>query len=368
MRKILCLAVTAACMTPYFPSLAGGEKIKLEYAAASISGVQSEFAAAIRKAMPGVVLITAEKRVGVVSFDGWGTSRQFGYMDVPSGQGSGFFIHESGYILTNFHVVKGQDSFWVTLHNGDEHPASVVGVDPASDLAVLQIKNSGRSFPTLRFAPPESVEPGHWAIAIGAPFSLNRTVTVGIVSSKNRSGVGVNAYEDYIQTDASINPGNSGGPLLNSAGDVIGVNDFIVSPSGGNIGLSFAISSGIARKIAEELIADGRVSRGYLGLVFSPLPHRRGVDGVHGVQVERVFRNSPAAGKLLPDDVIVAVNGTPVLTGSELANAVFASNPGDVLKLSLLRNDEKLEESIRLAPEPKTAGRSQRQMLMRPSF
>ena len=363
------LMLLAACAPPLLSVHAGEEEIRLEYVTAPIAGVQSEFARAIRKAMPGVVLITAEKRVGVVSFDGWGTSRQLGYMDVPSGQGSGFFIHDSGYILTNYHVVKGQDSFWITLHDGSEHPARVVGVDPASDLAVLKVENAGEQrFPALRFAAPESVEPGHWAIAIGAPFSLNRTVTVGIVSNKNRSGVGVNAYEDYIQTDASINPGNSGGPLLNSAGDVIGVNDFIMSPSGGNIGLSFAISSGIARSIAEELIAHGRVVRGYLGAIFSPLPHRRGNDSGHGVLVERVYRNSPAAGKLFPDDVVIAVNDRKILNGSELSNALFASRPGDSLKLTLVREGRQLEQVIRLTHAPETSGSHPRRMLLRPIF
>ena len=166
--------------------------------------------------------------------------RRIDYMDVPSGQGSGFFIREDGYILTNYHVVRNQDSFWITTHSGEEFPAQVVGIDPPTDLALLKV-NEKKKFPVLKFAEGNSVEIGHWAIAIGAPFSLSRTVTVGIVSNKKRNGVGMNLYESYVQTDASINPGNSGGPLLNINGEVIGVNDFILSPSVGNIGLSFAI-------------------------------------------------------------------------------------------------------------------------------
>ena len=219
--------------------------------------LQTDFSGAIHGTMPAVVLITAQKRIGVMTpysniYDY--SRRRIDYMDVPSGQGSGFFIREDGYILTNYHVVRNQDSFWITTHSGEEFPAQVVGIDPPTDLALLKV-NEKKKFPVLKFAEENSVEIGHWAIAIGAPFSLSRTVTVGIVSNKKRNGVGMNLYESYVQTDASINPGNSGGPLLNINGEVIGVNDFILSPSGGNIGLSFAISSDIAKKVSDELIA-----------------------------------------------------------------------------------------------------------------
>ena len=243
----------------------------------SASGLQREFAAAINNSMPAVVLITAQKRIGVVSpysnlFDY--RRRKIDYLDVPSGQGSGFFIREDGYILTNFHVVRDQDSFYVTTNDGAEFQAKVVGVDPPSDLALLKIAGSGRKFETLKFAEIDRVKIGHWAIAIGAPFSLSRSVTVGVVSGMKRRGVGVNLHESYIQTDASINPGNSGGPLLNLAGEVIGVNDFIFSPSGGSVGISFAISADLAQHVAEEMIEHGQVRRPWLGVVLEPLSRK----------------------------------------------------------------------------------------------
>ena len=279
------------------------------------AATQSMFASAIQRSMPAVVLITAQRVVGVVSpyFDFSSARRRIDYMELPSGQGSGFFIRKDGYILTNYHVVRDQDSFWITTHDGSEYRAQVVGVDPPTDLALLKVKSDQKvSFPVLEFADPETLQIGHWAIAIGAPFSLSRTVTVGIVSNKKRNGVGVNLHENYVQTDASVNPGNSGGPLLDINGRVIGVNDFILSPSGGNIGLSFAISSEIAGRVAEELIAKGRVERPWLGVTLGALDRemKRKYNLPHGgVMIGQVYRNSPAAGILRSGDIVLKANG-----------------------------------------------------------
>ena len=306
--------------------------------------LQTDFSGASHGTMPAVVLITAQKRIGVMTpysniYDY--SRRRIDYMDVPSGQGSGFFIREDGYILTNYHVVRNQDSFWITTHSGEEFPAQVVGIDPPTDLALLKV-NEKKKFPVLKFAEENSVEIGHWAIAIGAPFSLSRTVTVGIVSNKKRNGVGMNLYESYVQTDASINPGNSGGPLLNINGEVIGVNDFILSPSGGNIGLSFAISSDIAKKVSDELIARGHVERPWLGILMQPIDRdakkRLGLE--HGVFVSQIFRGSPAAGKLRRGDVVLKANGEPVNAPHDLQGAVFALSPNSELKLEIRRGSQ----------------------------
>lgn len=306
--------------------------------------LQTDFSGAIHGTMPAVVLITAQKRIGVMTpysniYDY--SRRRIDYMDVPSGQGSGFFIREDGYILTNYHVVRNQDSFWITTHSGEEFPAQVVGIDPPTDLALLKV-NEKKKFPVLKFAEGNSVEIGHWAIAIGAPFSLSRTVTVGIVSNKKRNGVGMNLYESYVQTDASINPGNSGGPLLNINGEVIGVNDFILSPSGGNIGLSFAISSDIAKKVSDELISRGHVERPWLGILMQPIDRdakkRLGLE--HGVFVSQIFRGSPAAGKLRRGDVVLKANGEPVNAPHDLQGAVFALSPNSELKLEIRRGSQ----------------------------
>lgn len=311
----------------------------------------------ISKAMPSVVLITAQKRVGVVSFDYFYNGR-VEYKDVPRGQGSGFFVESSGYIVTNFHVVRNHDSFWVTLHDGREFAAELHGTDPASDLAVLKIKNPGKNtFPVLSFADEKGLAPGQRTIAIGAPFSLNQTVTTGIISGLNRTGVGIHPYENYIQTDASINMGNSGGPLLDSAGNVIGVNDFIMSPSGGNIGLSFAISCGIARKIVEDLINHSSVRRGFLGIAYQLAVkeqefHRK----FHGIFVERVFAGTPAAGKLLRGDQILGANGKRFTQKEDFANLLFGSRPGATLTLTILRNGKKITQKVTLGKKEERKG------------
>ena len=331
------------------------------------AATQSMFASAIQRSMPAVVLITAQRVVGVVSpyFDFSSARRRIDYMEVPSGQGSGFFIRKDGYILTNYHVVRDQDSFWITTHDGSEYRAQVVGVDPPTDLALLKIKSDKKvSFPVLEFADPETLQIGHWAIAIGAPFSLSRTVTVGIVSNKKRNGVGVNLHENYVQTDASVNPGNSGGPLLDINGRVIGVNDFILSPSGGNIGLSFAISSEIAGRVAGELIAKGRVERPWLGVTLGALDRemKRKYNLPHGgVLIGQVFRNSPAAGILRSGDVVVKANGREIATPSDLQGCIFSSKVGSVIEMELLRSGSRKTVKVTVEKAPSDFFRGGRQ-------
>ena len=321
---------------------------------AAASNLQDAFAATVEKSMPAVVLITAQKRVGVVSPVDYYRSR-IEYRDVPTGQGSGFFIREDGYILTNFHVVRDQDSFYVTTNDGAEFQAKVVGVDPPSDLALLKIAGSGRKFETLKFAEIDRVKIGHWAIAIGAPFSLSRSVTVGVVSGMKRRGVGVNLHESYIQTDASINPGNSGGPLLNLAGEVIGVNDFIFSPSGGSVGISFAISADHAQHVAEEMIEHGQVRRPWLGVVLEPLSRklRKQLDVEHGVGVSQIFRDSPAAGILRRGDVILELGGEPVDGPGDVQSRVYSAEPESEITVKFLRSGKSHEEKIQLQTAPR---------------
>ena len=324
--------------------------------------LQTQFSDTISRSMPAVVLITAQKRIGVISpyanLYNYGR-RRIDYMEIPSGQGSGFFIREDGYILTNHHVVRNQDSFWITTHEGEEYPAKVVGIDPPTDLALLKI-DAKRKFPVLEFADAESVKIGHWAIAIGAPFSLSRTVTIGIVSNTRRNGVGMNLHESYVQTDASINPGNSGGPLLNIQGKVIGVNDFILSPSGGNIGLSFAISSDIAKQVSTELISSGHVERPWLGAVLAPLNRsakkKLGIE--HGVLISQLFRNSPAANALRPGDIVLKANGRDISTPYDLQGCIFSLLPGAKLNLTIRRAGKTIPVELTLTKSPRNWFRS----------
>ena len=319
--------------------------------------IQEQFARVANYATPAVVFITASKKVGVLS--GWEYftgRRKIDYYDVQSGQGSGFFIREDGIILTNYHVIKEQDSFIATLADNRQFPAKVIGIDPPSDLAVLKLENPKKEkFPILKFASQDNVKIGHWTIAIGAPLGLPRTVTIGVVSSKKRSSVGVNMYENYIQTDASINPGSSGGPLLNIHGEVIGVNDLIMSPSGGNIGLSFAISSEIAQKAAQEMIETGSVSRALLGIIMKKLPQGvlKKLNITNGVLVENIFRNSPAENVLQPGDIIILANNSKITSPHDLRNIVFGSKTNSMISLEILRNNRIVKKNVTLTKAPK---------------
>ncbi len=185
------------------------------------------------------------------------------------GLGSGFITNSDGYILTNSHVVAEADKIKVTLADKREFEANIVGADPKSDVAVIKIE--GENLPVVRIGDSNAIEVGDWAIAIGTPFGLSQTVTAGIISAEGRSNIGINDYEDFIQTDAAINPGNSGGPLVNIDGEVIGINTAIYSRSGGYQGIGFAIPINMARSIMDSLISKGRVVRGWLGVMIQPV-------------------------------------------------------------------------------------------------
>lgn len=313
-----------------------------------------DFTSTIERAMPAVVCISNQR---IVSRRGWGRSPQ--YYEVPAGQGSGFFIREDGYILTNYHVASGANALLVTDHEGREYHAKLVGADPTSDLAVLKIEPpKGRKFMALRFADPRNIRLGQWTIAIGAPFSLEHSVTAGIVSGVQRSGVGVNLYENYIQTDASINPGNSGGPLLNTDGDVIGVNDCILAPTGGNIGIAFAVSAEIAKTVADTLITHGEIVRPWLGITGERpsqmrSPGEENEDLQKGAVIRGIVRDSPAERLGLREgDVIVKLDGVDVADTYELRNRILGMDPGAIVKITVLRRNLLHETSVKLERAP----------------
>lgn len=278
-----------------------------------------------------------------------------------AGRGSGFFISEQGFIVTNYHVIEGNQALEIKLRDGtvydserDEKVVEVIGVDRETDLAVLRIHDKDRegNFPALRFADSSQVKIGQWAIAVGAPFNFDYSITVGVVSQKGRHDVRVNTYENYIQTDASINPGNSGGPLLNLRGDVIGVNDFIVTGGGmsrGNVGLGFAIASNLANQVAADIMASGSVTRPWIGVSMQTLtPELKtqfNVDG--GVLVSDVIDGDPAdeAG-IKAGDVIVRVGDRKVATPHDLQFAVLRYEPGDKIPITLIRKGKTKTLSI----------------------
>ena len=267
------------------------------------------------------------------------------------GQGSGFvfatedgFITDKAYILTNNHVVKGADNIRVRFQDGREFEAQVTGRDPQSDIAVVEVEAD--SLPALLLGDSSQLEVGEWVVAIGNPFGLNHTLTVGVVSATGRTSIGINDYEDFIQTDAAINPGNSGGPLVNLDGEVVGINTAIFSRSGGYMGVGFAIPSNLAKTIAYQLIENGEVTRGYLGIVIqqltSDLAESFDIKPGQGILVAQVSEDSPAekAG-LLQGDVIVAYRGKPVKEVGSFRNRVSLTEPGSREELTILRNGKR---------------------------
>lgn len=312
--------------------------------------IQDEFARVAAACAPAVVVVKTGRRVSYYSdpysqlYDYFYHGRRPRESTVPTGIGSGFFVTSDGYILTNYHIVRNQDYFRVILYNRNEFEAELVGSDPLSDLAVLKIR-SPEPVPFLEFADSDKVKVGHWAIAIGAPFSLAHTVTVGIVSHRRRT-MGLNVYENFIQTDASINQGNSGGPLLDLNGKVIGINDFILTPSAGSIGLSFAIAGNLAGQICSRLMRDGRVKRSWLGFAMAELPfalkEKLKID--EGVWVGEVWNGGPAerAG-VRTGDVVVSAAGKKMTSPADLQLLLVTLNPGDKIKLLINRHGELLD-------------------------
>ena len=319
--------------------------------------LQNDFSRIAEQSMPSVVVIRTGRTVRTWRRGGmYDRLHDYYYPSrekISTGQGSGFFVNEKGHILTNYHIVKGQDFFRITLHDGREFEAKLVGSDPLADLAVLKIDYPGKT-PYLPFADSEKVKAGHWAIAIGAPFSLSHTVTVGVVSY-NRRTVGLNAHENFIQFDASINPGNSGGPLLDIDGCVIGVNDFILSPAGGNIGLGFAIAGNLAYGICNDLISTGRANRSWTGVMLSDVPdrYRERNKLPKGVMIARMFRNSPAhKGGLKPGDLIVKIDGQSVEEANKARLLIFSRRPGEVLLFRVYREGRELEIKVTAGSMP----------------
>jgi serine protease Do len=338
------------------------------------------FSAAAKAAMPAVVSIKVEKTITgpAMGFGGSpGFNDPFGQFPddflrrffgdrLPQqrsprkfrqeGQGSGFIISEDGYILTNNHVVGDVDKITVEMKDGRKFTnAKLIGTDPDSEVALIKIE--GNNFPVLPMGDSSKIEIGDWVIAIGNPFGLSETVTVGVISAVGRNNMHIAAYEDFIQTDAAINPGNSGGPLMNLDGQVIGINTAIVSESGGYMGIGFAIPINMARTIEEQLKKSGKVSRGYLGLlaqdVDSDTAELLGLQEATGVVVSMVEKGSPAdRGGLKVQDVILAINGKKIQSYDAFRNEVALLSPGSKVRLDISREGKSFELAVSLGERP----------------
>lgn len=271
------------------------------------------------------------------------------------GMGSGFVIDESGIILTNNHVVKGADEVKVRFSDGREFVATDIKTDPRADVAILHI-DAPKGLKAIPLGDSSQMEVGDWVLAIGSPFGLDTTVTAGIISAKGRVP-GINQREDYLQTDAAINPGNSGGPLLNLRGEVIGINTAISSRGGGNDGVGFAIPINMAKWVADQLIKNGEVKRGYLGVMIqdlnTPLAKKLNVHSDGGALVAQVLSDSPAAkAGLKPGDVVLKLSGHAVNSSKSLQDAVEKLEIGKAYDLEILRNGDKQTLSVTIEQMP----------------
>jgi len=341
----------------------------------SIKSLGQAFVEVAKNVQPSVVNIATEKTISMRPWDRFGGDffkgspfeeffKGFGFPPREEGKdyqykqrsgGSGVIVDKEGYILTNYHVIEEADKVKVRLNDGREFTATVKGQDSRTDLAVLHIK--AKDLPVATLGDSEKLEVGEWAIAIGSPFGLEHTVTVGVISAKGRSGFGTGTYEDFVQTDASINPGNSGGPLINIDGEVIGINAMIIQPG---TGIGFAIPINMAKQILYDLIKTGKVVRPWLGISIQDLTpeiaeHFK-VREKEGVLVGQVYQGTDAkkAG-LASGDIIISVDDKPIKNVGELVKEIQKRKVGQKVKLNILREGKPLTVEVTTAPMPEKA-------------
>jgi serine protease DegQ len=322
------------------------------------------YSAAARKAMPSVVNIFTTKEIKLPRhplMDDPLFRRFFGdQLDTDTQRtnslGSGVIVGTEGYILTNNHVIEQADEIEVALNDGRQARARVVGTDPETDLAVLKVELA--DLPAVTFGTLDHVTVGDVVLAIGNPFGVGQTVTMGIVSALERTHLGINTFENFIQTDAAINPGNSGGALVDIGGNLIGINTAIYSRSGGSMGIGFAIPVSLARQVMQQIIQTGSVTRGWIGVEVDDLPAELAesfkLPDTKGVLIAGVVRGGPAdrAG-VHPGDVLIEVDGKSVPDPAAMLNVVAAVQPGSVARLKLLRNGNPVELKLTVGKRPK---------------
>ena len=344
--------VAPASATPALPGLVAPAPAGL---ASLADGTVSDVA---ERVVESVVNISSSHAVamGPAAMDPWFTDPRSPFYAGPgepsdrqqTSMGSGVIVTAQGRILTNAHVVAGAETIRVTLHDGTELEARVVGTDPRSDLAVLQLQGDVPTLKALPIGDSKALRLGEVVLAVGNPFGVGQAVTMGIVSAQGRAAVGIVDYEDFIQTDAAINPGNSGGALVNMRGELIGINTAILSRSGGYQGIGFAIPTAMAKPIADMLVRDGKVVRGYLGVgiasIDKKLAEQHKLSTLHGVLLSEVEPQSPAArAGLKVGDVVVALDGAPVKDAARLRNTIAMAGADKPITLAVLRGKTRVE-------------------------
>ena len=330
-------------------------------------GAPASFADLIERVRPAVVSVTVRQRPDAVQeqqleglppgfeeFFRGRPGRPNG--PAPTSLGSGFFVGQDGTIVTNHHVIEGAEEITIHTSDGRDLPADIVGSDEATDIAVLRVRGGGR-FPYVTFDDASHVRVGDWVVAVGNPFGLDGTATAGIVSAMGRTDAGSSAYVDYMQIDAPINRGNSGGPTFDLAGNVIGVNSAIFSPTGGNVGIGFAIPANTANAIVQQILRGGRVTRGWIGVSIQPLDEdiasSLGLQEARGALVASVTPDGPAArAGIQQGDVILTFNGQQIENSRDLTQRVGATAIGANSRVEVLRNGRRQTLNLRLGERP----------------
>jgi serine protease DegQ len=335
-----------------------------QVASEKIAHSEGSYSSAAKKAMPAVVNVFTSKKAS--------PRAQHPFMDDPlfrhffgdqfdeeqrsdNSLGSGVIVSSQGYIITNHHVIESADQIEVALTDGRTLPAKVVGTDPETDLAVLKV--NATDLPTITLANPDQSHVGDVVLAIGNPFGVGQTVTQGIISALGRSHLGINTFENFIQTDASINPGNSGGALIDTNGNLVGVNSAIYSRSGGSMGIGFAIPVSLAKQVMEQIIRQGGVTRGWVGIeaqdITPQLAESFKLSHTRGSLIAGVLPNSPAerAG-LKPGDILLEINGNRVADSSTMLNLIAGLQPNEKATLKIARNQRELNVEVTIGKRP----------------
>lgn len=326
---------------------------------------QGSYSSAAKKAMPAVVNIFTSKKAAVNQHQQFMDDPLFrhffgGQLDEDqkseNSLGSGVIVSSEGYILTNHHVVESADEIEVALADGRNFPARIVGTDPETDLAVLKV--DAKELPAITFAAPEKISIGDVVLAIGNPFGVGQTVTQGIISALGRSHLGINTFENFIQTDASINPGNSGGALIDTQGNLVGVNSAIYSRSGGSMGIGFAIPVSLAKQVMEQIIRQGSVTRGWIGIeaqdITPELAESFKLKQDHGSLIAGILRGSPAeSAGLRPGDILLEIDGREVPDSSSMLNLISVLKPGEKATLKIARDEKEMNVSVLIGKRPK---------------
>ncbi|TCV83725.1 Do family serine endopeptidase [Sulfurirhabdus autotrophica] len=360
----LAFFMVISILKPELLSWRGNSVTIKEVAPSSKTEVISSYSVAATKAMPSVVNVFTSKEVQAQRnplmndpiFRHFFGDRIETRPQRVSSLGSGVIVSSQGYILTNHHVVESADEIQVALADGQSIPAQIVGTDPDTDLAVLKVNL--KNLPAITFGHSENAKVGDVALAIGNPFGVGQTVTMGIISALGRSHLGINTFENFIQTDAAINPGNSGGALVDSSGNLIGVNSAIYSRSGGSLGIGFAIPASVAKQIMEQIIDHGSVIRGWIGVEVQDLTPELAesfkLSSPKGTLIAGVLRNGPAdKGGIKPGDILLEINGKPANDSADMLNKISSLTPNSQASIKVLRNQAELTLHISVGKRPK---------------